>query len=466
MKKDKQLITYIREGKEFSVKQKIILVLYLSVPTILAQISSIIMQYIDAAMVGHLGTLESSAISLMATTTWLFGSLCTVAVAGFSIQLAQYIGANNSRKAREILWQSYFVCFTIATCFALLALLLCPFLPSWLGGGVQTCKFAKSYFFVYACSLPVVSLNSLTSSMLQCSGNMLVPGLLECVMCFLDVILNMLLIFSSTYYRIGNVKIYVPGANLGVIGASLGTALSEVIIVGVMLYILAMRTPILRLKKNDHYRMKREDLVRVAKISLPLAFERFIVCAAQIATTVIVAPLGNVALVANSFAVTAESFCYMPGYGIGSAATTLVGQSVGAKREKLAVSFGKITIGLGMGVMFFLGVLMYIFAPEMMGILSPDPKVQEMGVVILRIEAFAEPLYGASIVVAGVLRGAGDTLIPSMLSLVSLWLVRLPLSYTLAKRYGLMGVWIAMCVELCFRGGIFLVRFARKKWLK
>ena len=333
MKKDKQLITYIREGKEFSVKQKIILVLYLSVPTILAQISSIIMQYIDAAMVGHLGTLESSAISLMATTTWLFGSLCTVAVAGFSIQLAQYIGANNSRKAREILWQSYFVCLTIATCFALLALLLCPFLPSWLGGGVQTCKFAKSYFFVYACSLPVVSLNSLTSSMLQCSGNMLVPGLLECVMCFLDVILNLLLIFSSTYYRIGNVKIYVPGANLGVIGASLGTALSEVIIVGVMLYILAMRTPILRLKKNDHYRMKREDLVRVAKISLPLAFERFIVCAAQIATTVIVAPLGNVALVANSFAVTAESFCYMPGYGIGSAATTLVGQSVGAKRE-------------------------------------------------------------------------------------------------------------------------------------
>ena len=162
--------------------------------------------------------------------------------------------------------------------------------------------------------------------------------------------------------------------------------------------------------------MKREDLVRVAKISLPLAFERFIVCAAQIATTVIVAPLGNVALVANSFAVTAESFCYMPGYGIGSAATTLVGQSVGAKREKLAVSFGKITIGLGMGVMFFLGVLMYIFAPEMMGILSPDPKVQEMGVVILRIEAFAEPLYGASIVVAGVLRGAGYTLIPSILT--------------------------------------------------
>ncbi|MCR4801729.1 MAG: MATE family efflux transporter [Lachnospiraceae bacterium] len=465
-KKNKQLIAYIREGKEFTVKQKILLVLYLSVPTILAQISSIIMQYIDAAMVGHLGTVESSAIGLIATSTWLFGSLCTAGVAGFSIQLAQYIGAKNDRKAREILWQSYFVCLFIATVLALIAVVLCPFLPGWLGGGAETCKLARNYFFVYGCSLPFVALNSLTSSMLQCSGNMLAPGLLECVMCFLDVVLNMLLIFPSAHYVVGNMKIYLPGADLGVVGASLGTALSEIIIVGVMLYILALRTPMLRLKKSDAYRMKKEDLVRAAKISLPLAFERFIVCAAQIATTVIVAPLGNVALVANSFAITAESFCYMPGYGIGSAATTLVGQSVGAKREKLALSFGKITIGLGMGIMFFTGVLMYVFAPEMMGILSPDPEVQEIGVIILRIEAFAEPLYGASIVVAGVLRGAGDTLVPSILSLVSLWMVRLPLSYTLAKEYGLSGVWIAMCVELCFRGGIFLIRFVRKKWLR
>ena len=95
------------------------------------------MQYIDAAMVGHLGTVESSAIGLMATSTWLFGSLCTAGVAGFSIQLAQYIGAKNDRKAREILWQSYFVCLFIATVLALIAVVLCPFLPGWLGGGAR-----------------------------------------------------------------------------------------------------------------------------------------------------------------------------------------------------------------------------------------------------------------------------------------------------------------------------------------
>lgn len=465
-KEQKQLIAYIREGKEFTMKQKLLLVIYLSIPTILAQISSIIMQYIDAAMVGHLGKEESSAIGLMATSTWMFGSLCTAAVAGFSIQVAQYIGAKNQRKAREILWQSYFVCISIALLLALLAAALSPLLPGWLGGKEQVCSYASQYFFIYACSLPFMALNSLTSSMLQCSGNMKAPGLLEVVMCFLDVVLNLFLIFPSRTYVIQGFSIWLPGADLGVMGASLGTGLAEVIVVGIMLYILSCRTPLLRFEKQAGYKMHREDLVKAGRIAMPLAFERFIVCAAQVASTMIVAPLGNVAIVANSFSVTAESFCYMPGYGIGSAATTLVGQSVGAKREKLAFSFGKITIYLGMGIMFASGILMYLFAPQMIGLLSPDEKVQELGSKILRIEAFAEPLYGASIVAAGVLRGASDTLVPSFMSLISLWFVRLPLAFVLARQYGLTGVWLAMCLELCFRGSIFLMRFYRRRWLK
>lgn len=466
MQEQETLISYIRNGRTFSIRQKFMLVITLSIPTILAQVSSIIMQYIDVAMVGHLGTEESSAIGLMATSTWMFGSLCTAAVSGFSIQVAQYIGAKRKEKATEILWQSYYVVLSIAIGLAVLGAALSFVLPGWLGGEQKVCEYATQYFFVYALSLPVVALNSLACSMLQCSGNMKIPGVLQCAMCFLDVLLNMVLIFPSRTYEIVGMSIFVPGANLGVVGASLGTALSEVIIVGILMYMLAFRTPLLKIERGNQYRMHTEDLKIAWKISLPIAFERFIVTAAQVISTVIVAPLGNVAIVANSFSVTAESFCYMPGYGIGAAATTLIGQSVGAKREKLAYSFGKITIGLGMGIMGVAGLLMYVFAPQMIGILSPDLQVQELGAKVLRIEAFAEPLYGASIVAAGVLRGASDTLIPSILNLVSLWAVRIPFSYILAKSYGLQGVWFAMCFELCFRGIVYLIRFARKKWLR
>ena len=194
--------------------------------------------------------------------------------------------------------------------------------------------------------------------------------------------------------------------------------------------------------------------------------ERVVMCGAQIMSTIIVAPLGTVAIAANSFAITAESLCYMPGYGISNAATTLVGQSIGARRRDLTWRFAHISVLMGMAVMALMGVVMYAGAPLIMGIMTPDAEVMALGARILRIEAFAEPMYAASIVAYGVFVGAGDTLIPSIMNLGSIWAVRLSLAAFLAPEYGLEGVWIAMCVELCFRGIIFLTRLYRKKWLK
>ena len=96
--------------------------------------------------------------------------------------------------------------------------------------------------------------------------------------------------------------------------------------------------------------------------------------------------------------------------------------------------------------------------------MSPDGEIQALGAAVLRIEAFAEPLYAASIVASGVLRGAGDTLVPSVMNFASIWLVRLPLAAFLAPGMGLRGVWLAMCIELFLRGGLMLVRMGRKRW--
>ena len=189
-------------------------------------------------------------------------------------------------------------------------------------------------------------------------------------------------------------------------------------------------------------------------------------CGALIVTTGIVSPVGDIPIAANSLAVTAECLCYMPCYGIGAAATTIIGQSVGAGRRDLTRRLGYIVTGFGMLIMTIGGILMYIFAPVMIGVLSPDPEIRELGTIILRIEAFAEPMYAASIVAAGVFHGAGDAMIPSILSFVSMWAVRIPLSAILATRMGLQGVWIAMCVELCVRGLLFLIRLRGKRWLK
>lgn len=217
---------------------------------------------------------------------------------------------------------------------------------------------------------------------------------------------------------------------------------------------------------EEKFQLQPKCLRTALRLALPMAFEHTIMCGAHIAETRIVAPLGTVAVAANSLAVTAESLCYMPGSGIGTAATTLVGQSIGAGKPEHAKRYANLAVILGAAVMTCTGGLMFLGAPLMFSMLTPDAAIRELGVRVLRIEAFAEPLFAVSIVTTGALRGAGDTLIPSMINLASMWGVRITVASLLAPRLGLAGVWIAMCGELCVRGLMFLVRLLRGKWLE
>lgn len=119
-----------------------------------------------------------------------------------------------------------------------------------------------------------------------------------------------------------------------------------------------------------------------------------------------------------------------------------------------------------MVVMGVMGVLMYIFAPEIIGLMSPVTEIRDLGVMALRVEAFAEPMFAASIVAYGVFVGAADTLVPCVMNLFSIWAVRLTLAALLAPTMGLKGVWVAMCIELCFRGLIFLIYLKWERWMR
>ena len=116
--------------------------------------------------------------------------------------------------------------------------------------------------------------------------------------------------------------------------------------------------------------------------------------------------------------------------------------------------------------MTFMGVIMYIFAPFMLAIMTPDTAISSLGASVLRIEAWAEPMFAASIVAYGVFVGAGDTFKPFLMNVGSMWVVRISLAALLASSLGLKGVWIAMCTELCVRGLIFLIRLHGKSWMR
>ena len=187
---------------------------------------------------------------------------------------------------------------------------------------------------------------------------------------------------------------------------------------------------------------------------------------AYVMSTLIVAPLGAVSIAANSFAIIAESFCYMPGYGMGDAATTLVGQSLGAGRKDLAKGFARVTLALGVGMMVALAIAMFFLAEPIMRLLSVDPDVVALGARCLRLEAFAEAGYATAIVANGACVGAGDTKVPAAMNLISVWIVRIGLALVLTPRLGLMGYWIAMCIELNVRGAFYLIRVSGQRWMR
>ena len=442
----------IRSGRAMTRGEKLNLIVGLSIPSMLAQISTVMMFFIDASMVGHLGAEASASIGLVESTTWLIGSLLGAVATGFSVQVAHFIGANDFFKAREVFKHGLVCGLLFSLLVTLVGVAIHNQLPYWLGGGEDIAISSSRYFLIYVLVLPFVYLYHTSEMMLKSAGNMHTPSIMAVLICICDVVFN--------YFFIYVLK-------MGVVGAACGTAAAYIFISLPNLWLAACKNKILDLRQDKvRFRWVKEYVDNACKISIPIAIQNILMSGAQIVSTMIVAPLGNIAIAAHSFAITAESLCYMPGYGIGDAATTLVGQTHGANRIDLCKNFAYMTVGLGMVVMALMGVIMYVLAPEMIGVLSPVESIRELGTTCLRIEAFAEPFFAASIVTYSVCVGAGDTKKPAAINLGTMWLVRLTLAYGLSKSYGLEGVWIAMATELTFRGILFLVRLFRGSWMK
>lgn len=451
----------MKNYKNTNKKELFWLVVGLSLPSMWAQVSNVVMQYIDSAMVGHLGAEAAAAIGVTASITWLFGGLCSALTTGFTIQASQAGGAGESEKARGIMRHGLWTAIAVGLAMAVIGMWLSSRLPVWMNADVSIHRSATDYFRIYAMSLPFIQLNGYAVGMLQSSGNMRVPGVLTMAMYAMDVVFNFFLIFPCRSLELFGFAVWVPGMGLGVEGAALGTALSQVVTALLMLYMLLVREPGMKLRRGDLFALNGygESLREALRLGSPIAAEQVIMRGAQITTAGMIASLGTVAMATHSLAITAESFAYMPAYGIGLAQVAITGREIGSGDMKRAKQAGWAGIRFAAVITIALSVILFVFAGPLMRMLTPDPELIQLGTVILRIEAFAELFYGTQLVCTGILQGRGDTLVSSGLVLACLWLVRVPLTMILIKPFGLVGAWLAMSIELCVRGVLFFGRF-------
>ena len=428
-----QLSARMRQGETIPSRQTAQVALALSIPSILEQLVVTAMGYIDAAMVGHIGAEATASIGIVSSSTWLLHGVLVGLYTALSIQIAQYLGADRQDDARSVLRQAMLFNVILGVGAALFGLGISPFLPGWLGADPSLRANATAYFAIWSTALPFTMAMGMYLSILRAAGNALTASLISVLVCVLDAIFNFFLINPTRTLR----GITVWGAGLGVPGAALGTALATVVGGLLALAILLLRDGPLCIRKPAPWKITRSCLRNLLWVGGPLAGERAAISLAQVVVV-----------------------------RIESAAVTLIGQAVGANRKDMAKRFAWLCTGLGMGVMALSGVGLWIFAPALMSLFTTDAAVIALGAQVLRIEAWAEPMFGASIVASGAMQGAGDSTSCFVLNIFSMWCIRLTLAFLLASRLGLMGVWGAMCCELSIRGLLFLIRLARGKWLE
>ena len=440
-----QISARMRQGEDIPLSDTARIALTLSIPSILEQLVVTAMEYIDAAMVGHIGAEATAAIGIVSSSTWLLHGILVGLYTAFSIQIAQYLGADRQQDARGVLRQAMLFNLMLGLGAAVFGVGISRFLPGWLGADVSLQANASAYFAIWSAALPFTMAMGMYTAMLRATGDALTPGLISVLVC--------------------GQSVTVWGAGLAVPGAALGTALSTVVGGLLALGVLLLRDGPLCIRKPGSWRITSACLRNLWRVGAPLAAERAALSSAQVLLVRIVSGLGTVAIAANSLGVSAEGLCYMAGYGIQDASIALIGQAVGAHRRDMAKRFAWLCTAMGIAIMALSGVGLWLFAPALMGIFTADAAVIALGARVLRIEAFAEPMFGASIVASGAMQGAGDSTACFLLNLLSMWGIRLTLAFLLAPRLGLVGVWAAMCLELCIRGVLFLLRLARGKWL-
>ena len=436
--------------------------LVLGIPAIIEQFLMTLVSYVDTAMVGSLGAGATAAVAINASSTWLINGVLSAVGVGYSVQVAFYAGAKDFEQVRAVVRQAVLAVVFFGLVIMAVGLAISGQLPVWLGAEPEILSDARAYIRIYMLAIPFQCSVAVFSAIFRCMGDTKTPMTLNAASNLINVVLNYFLIFETR--PVG--PITMPGAGLGVAGAAIATSISIATSGTLLLVIMYRRKSPYQVHLKENYKPDKFIIRKAFQLSVPVALERITMSSGQIFMTKMVSGLGTAALAANHVAVTAEGLSYMPATGISFAATTLVGQSLGAKNMARAKTYGKLSGWVGFALSTFMGALLFFFSQPLATIFSSDHAVINMAAAMLRIVAFAEPMFGVSIVLSGALRGAGDTRYPffvGLFSMVGLRCVLAPI-FIYGLGMGLEAVWIAMLIDLCVRGLLCIWRFGSGKW--
>ena len=440
-------------------------VLTLALPTMLEHLIQTAVQYVDTAMVGSLGTAATAAVGCTITVNWLIGSTVAAFGVGFLAQISQAFGAGDERRARAVAAQSVLAVLILGALFTALTLSLSGRVPVWMQAEPSLQQTASRYFFVlYLPMLPRTAL-ILFGTVLRAAGDTRTPMRIGLQLNLLNVIGNFLLIYETRTVDFLGMSVKLWGAGWGVVGAAAGSALA-------FLYGgLAITVALFRHKRVSPRGYSLQPDMTVLQPCLRVAFpnmlQRFGTSLGYVAFAAMINALGETATAAHTIANTVESAFYIPGFGMMSAAATLTGNAIGAGDAKRQRDTARLIFLCEIAMMVFSGALLFAFAPRMVRLFSRDTAVILLGSTVLRMVALSEPFYGVSIVIEGMLQGAGKTKAAFVFNLCGMWGVRIVGTYLCTRilGMGLVAAWGCMIGHNLLLFVLFTRCYRRGNWL-
>lgn len=447
-------------------------ILWLAWPLFLEQILSTLVSFADTAMVGGLGAAATASVSISNSFVFLINGVVIALGVGITAYVARSVGAKDYDAAKAYIRHALLLLAMVGIPMALIPVLLHQYIPVWMGAQEDYLLQAQEYLLITSSFRIFTIAMMVLGSVFRGRGDTKTPLRINIVVNIINVLGNYLLIHGNHTININvdflNIHWAVPmiGAGLGVKGAALSTGLSWLLGGTALAVMLFVKKDPTRISLRDSFKPDWQVIKRVVNLSIPAMLERLCMSGTGIIVTTSIASLGTTAVAANAVYSTAESLSFMPAFAFATAATTLVGQALGAGKPALAKRYTWYTIGIGVAVMIVAGVSLFVFANPLVRIINSDADVVALAELCLKIVAFIQAPQVISWVFAGALRGAGDTKWPFYINAAGNWIIR-ALGALLCIRVfgmGLPEAVICMCLDQLARSVCMYFRFRTGKW--
>lgn len=428
----------------------------LSVPTIIEQLLSTLLQYVDTAMVGRLGEQATASVSITTTITWLVNSIPSAIGVAVLALVARYLGSRDNAAIKDISKQSLILVVISGILLGGISVLLSPFIPRWMGAEEAIQEQAAIYFAIISIPMVFRSASTVFGAAIRATKDTKTPMIISVLANVINIVCNALFIY---------------GLHWGVTGAAIGSALSY-IFSGIAMFFAYRKKDVLYFCLKE-LSINNKKLLECAKVGVPILGTNLASCLGYVVFASLVSDMGTTTFAAHSIAVTAETLFYIPGYGLRTATSTLIGHALGERDRKKFESTAYLSVFVTMGIMVLNGVFLFFAARPLMNLLTSSEAVAALGAKMLRLVAFSEPFFGLMIIMEGIFYGLGRTQYTFLVETFSMWAVRILLTVFCVKLWHLplQAVWVCMIADnVCkavlltipilskrFRGKLFVV---------